>query len=164
MGRFGEHRARRRVSSGRRLRGGVVLPGVVAGAEILPAALAALTVPTNSSHQAELLGVVRDVVLHLTPVTPSVRATLLSLPGLSADELDRTLLDLANLRSEKKAAQRVKEMLVKAAGGGDALRAFAEARAGAARGAGKNENTNWSEEDVNAIGLNPLTANQRERQ
>ncbi len=150
----------------------------VAGAEILPAALAALTVPTNSSHQAELLGVVRDVVLHLTPVTPSVRATLLSLPGLSADELDRTLLDLANLRSEKKAAQRVKEMLVKAAGGGDALRAFAEARAGAAggagaiqvpsfsaaRGAGKNEHTNWSEEDVNAIGLNPLTANQRERQ
>jgi hypothetical protein len=33
----------------------------------------------------------------------------------------------------------------------------------AARGAGKND-TNWSEEDVNAIGLNPLTANQRERQ
>ena len=45
-----------------------------AGAEILPACLSGLTIPTNSAHQAELLGLIRDVVVHLLPVTQSVRA------------------------------------------------------------------------------------------
>ena len=69
-----------------------------------------------------------------------------------------------------------------AAGGGDALRAFAEARAGAtstgaiqvpnvtvvrhtaAAAAAAAAGASWSEEDVNAIGLNPLTANVRQQQ
>ena len=103
----------------------------IAGAEILPACLGGLTVATNSAHQAELLGLIRDVVVHLIPVTNSVRAVLLGLPGMTSESLDRVLADLAVIRSEKKAANRVKEMIVAAAGGGDALRAFAEARAGA---------------------------------
>jgi exportin-5 len=87
----------------------------------------------------------------------------------------------ATIRSEKKAANRVKEMLVAAAGGGDALRAFAEARAGAtSTGAIQVPNITaarhqgaaaaaaaagaWTEEDVNASGLNPLTANVRQYQ
>jgi exportin-5 len=94
------------------------------------------------------------------------------------------LTDLASIRSEKKAANRVKEMLLQAAGGPDALRAFAEAKAAAtsvgaiqvpvvqapraaaaaaAAAAGVASQT-WSEEDVNAIGLNPLTANVRATQ
>ena len=87
---------------------------------------------------------------------------------------------LAQIRSEKKAANRVKEMIVQAAGGGDALRAFAEARAGAtSTGAIQVPNVTtrhqanrleaaakpgWTEEEVNAIGLNPLTANSRAQQ
>lgn len=150
-----------------------------AGAEILPACLGGLTIPTNSAHQADLLGLVRDVVLHLLPVTQSVRSVLLGLPGMTQAGLDGVLSDLATIRSEKKAANRVKEMLVAAAGGGDALRAFAEARAGAtstgaiqvpnvsaarAAGAVKGGAGHWSEEDVNQIGLNPITASNRPRQ
>ena len=88
----------------------------IAGAEILPACLGGLTVATNSAHQAELLGLIRDVVVHLIPVTNSVRAVLLGLPGMTSESLDRVLADLAVIRSEKKAANRVKEMIVAAAG------------------------------------------------
>ena len=148
----------------------------IAGAEILPACLGGLTVATNSAHQAELLGLIRDVVVHLIPVTNSVRAVLLGLPGMTSESLDRVLADLAVIRSEKKAANRVKEMIVAAAGGGDALRAFAEARAGAtsvgaiqvpkvtARRPGAEGGKNWTEDEVNAIGLNPMTANVRDTQ
>lgn len=148
----------------------------IAGAEILPACLGGLTVATNSAHQSELLGLIRDVVVHLLPVTNSVRAVLLGLPGMTSESLDRVLADLATIRSEKKAANRVKEMIVAAAGGGDALRAFAEARAGAtsvgaiqvpkvtARRPGAEGGKNWTEDEVNAIGLNPMTANVRDRQ
>ena len=67
-------------------------------------------------------------------------------------------------------------MIVAAAGGGDALRAFAEARAGAtsvgaiqvpkvtARRLGAEGGKNWTEDEVNAIGLNPMTANVRDTQ
>ena len=141
----------------------------------LSACLAGLTVPTNSAHQAELLGVIRDVVLRLLPTTRAARDTLLSLPGMTPAELERLLRDLAQIRSEKKAATRVKETIVAAAGGGDALRAFAEARASSSStGAiqmprvttrsSAAANAAWSEEDVNAIGLNPLTANARPTQ
>ena len=141
----------------------------------LSACLAGLTVPTNSAHQAELLGVIRDVVLRLLPTTRAARDTLLSLPGMTPAELERLLRDLAQIRSEKKAATRVKETIVAAAGGGDALRAFAEVRASSSStGAiqmprvttrsSAAANAAWSEEDVNAIGLNPLTANARPTQ
>ena len=131
--------------------------------------------PTNSAHQANVLGVIRDVVLRLLPTTRAARDTLLSLPGMTPAELDRLLSDLAQIRSEKKAATRVKETLVAAAGGGDALRAFAEARAsssstGAIQMPSVTTRTpaaashTWSEEDVNGIGLNPLTANARTTQ
>ena len=141
----------------------------------LSACLAGLTVPTNSAHQADVLGVIRDVVLRLLPTTRAARDTLLSLPGMTPEELDRLLSDLAQIRSEKKAATRVKETLVAAAGGGDALRAFAEARAsssstGAIQMPSVTTRTpaaashTWSEEDVNGIGLNPLTANARTTQ
>ena len=90
----------------------------MAGAEILPACLGGLTIPTNSAHQAELLGLIRDVVVHLLPITQSVRSVLLALPGMTQAGLDRVLSDLATIRSEKKAANRVKEMLVAAAGVG----------------------------------------------
>jgi exportin-5 len=141
----------------------------------LSACLAGLTVPTNSAHQADVLGVIRDVVLRLLPTTRAARDTLLSLPGMTPGELDRLLSDLSAIRSEKKAATRVKETLVAAAGGGDALRAFAEARASSSstgaiqmpsvttRTPAAASNT-WSEEDVNGIGLNPLTANARTTQ
>jgi exportin-5 len=141
----------------------------------LSACLAGLTVPTNSAHQADVLGVIRDVVLRLLPTTRAARDTLLSLPGMTPLELDRLLSDLSAIRSEKKAATRVKETLVAAAGGGDALRAFAEARASSSstgaiqmpsvttRTPAAASNT-WSEEDVNGIGLNPLTANARTTQ
>lgn len=142
----------------------------------LSACLAGLTVPTNSAHQAELLGVIRDVVLRLLPTTRAARDALLSLPGMTPAELDRLLSDLAEIRSEKKAATRVKETLVAAAGGPDALRAFAEARASSSstgaiqmpsvttRTPAAARTETWSEEDVNGIGLNPLTANARHAQ
>jgi exportin-5 len=102
---------------------------------------------------------------------------------MTSEGLSGVLTDLASIRSEKKAANRVKEMLLQAAGGPDALRAFAEAKAAAtsvgaiqvpvvqapraaaaaAAAAGVASQT-WSEEDVNAIGLNPLTANVRATQ
>lgn len=151
----------------------------VAGAT-LSSCLAGLTVPTNSAHQAELLGVIRDVVLSLLPTTIAARATLMSLPGMTEQELDKLLHDLSTIRSEKKAASRVKESLIAAAGDGDALRAFVEARAGAsssgaiqmpsvtnrtATNVHQNDgNKTWSEEDVNGFGLNPLTANTRQAQ
>ena len=151
-----------------------------AGAEIFPACLAGLTEPSNSAHQAELLGVIRDIVVHLLPVAGSVRAVLLGLPGMTEQSLGALIGDLAQIRSEKKAANRVKEMIVQAAGGGDALRAFAEARAGAtSTGAIQVPNVTtrhqanrveaaakpgWTEDEVNAIGLNPLTANSRAQQ
>ena len=50
---------------------------------------------------------------------------LLALPGMTQAGLDSVLQELSTIRSEKKAANRVKEMLVAAAGGGDALRALA---------------------------------------
>ena len=142
----------------------------------LSACLAGLTVPTNSAHQSELLGVIRDVVLRLLPTTRAARDALLSLPGMTPAELDRLLSDLAEIRSEKKAATRVKETLVAAAGGPDALRAFAEARASSSstgaiqmpsvttRTPPAARTDTWSEEDVNGIGLNPLTANARHAQ
>ena len=142
----------------------------------LSACLAGLTVPTNSAHQSELLGVIRDVVLRLLPTTRAARDALLSLPGMTPAELDRLLSDLAEIRSEKKAATRVKETLVAAAGGPDALRAFAEARASSSstgaiqmpsvttRTPPAARTDTWSEEDVNGIGLNPLTANARHSQ
>ena len=132
------------------------------------------------AHQAELLGVIRDIVVHLLPVAGSVRRVLLGLPGMTEQSLGQLINDLAQIRSEKKAANRVKEMIVQAAGGGDALRAFAEARAGAtSTGAIQVPNVTtrhqanrleaaakpgWTEEEVNAIGLNPLTANSRAQQ
>ena len=58
-----------------------------AGAEIFPACLAGLTEPSNSAHQAELLGVIRDIVVHLLPVAGSVRAVLLGLPGMTEQSL-----------------------------------------------------------------------------
>ena len=146
---------------------------------VLSSCLAGLTIPTNSAHQAELLGVIRDVVLRLLPTTRAARDTLLSLPNMSSTELDRLLHDLSTIRSEKKAATRVKETLIAAAGDGDALRAFVEAQAGSTstgaiqmpsvtnRQSNVNSNSQpatWSEEDVNGFGLNPLTANQRKTQ
>ena len=152
----------------------------MAGGEIFPGCLAGLTEPSNSAHQAELLGVIRDIVVHLLPVAGSVRRVLLGLPGMTEQSLGQLINDLAQIRSEKKAANRVKEMIVQAAGGGDALRAFAEARAGAtSTGAIQVPNVTtrhqanrleaaakpgWTEEEVNAIGLNPLTANSRAQQ
>ena len=119
---------------------------------------------------------IRDVVLRLLPTTRAARDALLSLPGMTPAELDRLLSDLAEIRSEKKAATRVKETLVAAAGGPDALRAFAEARASSSstgaiqmpsvttRTPPAARTDTWSEEDVNGIGLNPLTANARHAQ
>ena len=119
-------------------------------------------------------------MVHLLPVAGSVRRVLLGLPGMTEQSLGQLINDLAQIRSEKKAANRVKEMIVQAAGGGDALRAFAEARAGAtSTGAIQVPNVTtrhqanrleaaakpgWTEEEVNAIGLNPLTANSRAQQ
>ena len=148
------------------------------GGRVLSACLAGLTVPTNAAHQADLLGVIRDVVLRLVPVTRTAGDTLLALPGMTRAELDRLLLDLSTIRSEKKAASRVKETLVAVAGGGDALRAFAEARASSSGagaiqmpsvvdrrgGSGAFTGGAWTEEEVNGIGLNPLTANERPTQ
>ena len=146
---------------------------------VLSSCLAGLTIPTNSAHQAELLGVIRDVVLRLLPTTRAARDTLLSLPNMSSTELDRLLHDLSTIRSEKKAATRVKETLIAAAGDGDALRAFVEAQAGStSTGAiqmpsvtnrqsnvtSNSQPATWSEEDVNGFGLNPLTSNQRKTQ
>ena len=127
---------------------------------------------------------IRDAVVHLLPITHFVSAVLLGLPGMTSEGLSGVLTDLASIRSEKKAANRVKEMLLQAAGGPDALRAFAEAKAAAtsagaiqvpvlqapraaaaaAAAAGGGASQTWSEEDVNAIGLNPLTANVRATQ
>jgi exportin-5 len=52
----------------------------------------------------------------------SISPWLLALPGMTQAGLDSVLQELSTIRSEKKAANRVKEMLVAAAGGGDALR------------------------------------------
>ncbi len=98
------------------------------GSEVFQATLVALTQSSNAAYQADILGLIRDIIVWLLPKTQSVSQILLSLPGMTKDALDACVTELGVMRSEKKAANHVKDFLINASGGGEQLRALVEAR------------------------------------
>ena len=98
------------------------------GSEVFQATLVALTQSSNAAHQADILGLIRDIIIWLTPKTQSVVQILMSLPGMTQQALDSCVRELGAMRSEKKAANFVKDFLINASGGGEELRALVEAR------------------------------------
>jgi exportin-5 len=104
------------------------------GAEVFQATLTALTQSSNAAHQADILGVIRDVIIWLLPKTQSVGQILMSLPGMTRETIDGFVRELGQMRSEKKAANYIKDFLIKASGGGEELRALVESRASSKSG------------------------------
>jgi len=103
------------------------------GADVFQAALVALTQSSNASHQADILGVIRDVIIWLLPKTQSVGQILMSLPGMTRGQIDGFVNEIGQMRSEKKAANYIKDFLIKASGGGEELRALVESRSSATK-------------------------------
>lgn len=98
------------------------------GSDVFQACLVALTQSSNAAHQANILGLIRDIILWLLPKTQAVGQILMSLPGITRESLDACVTELGAMRSEKKAANCVKDFLINASGGGEELRALVESR------------------------------------
>ena len=103
------------------------------GSDVFQACMVALTQSSNAAHQADILGLIRDIIVWLLPKTQSVAQILMSLPGMTQQAMDSCVRELGAMRSEKKAANLVKDFLVNASGGGEELRALVEARSSAAK-------------------------------
>jgi exportin-5 len=58
----------------------------------------------------------------------------MSLPGMTRETIDGFVRELGQMRSEKKAANYIKDFLIKASGGGEELRALVESRASSKSG------------------------------
>lgn len=101
------------------------------GSEVFQACLVGLTQSSNAAHQSNILGLIRDIILWLLPKTQAVGQILMSLPGMTRESLDSCVSELVAMRSEKKAANYVKDFLINASGGGEELRALVEARSSA---------------------------------
>eukprot|EP00898_Chlorokybus_atmophyticus_P001839 jgi/Chlat1/2656/Chrsp178S00157 len=94
----------------------------VVGAEVLHAAISALTFVSNQTNQSDLIALIREIYVKLSPCTSAPSQVLLSLPTVNSASLQKLQQAVSSTGSEKEQRQLLKQLLL--AAGGDDLKAL----------------------------------------
>lgn len=90
--------------------------------DILRAGLRALTVPSNSALQAELLSLLRDIIMKTSQERPLPLQILVTLPGVHEADVRNLLTSLHGTGSDKEQRVKLKQFLLSS--GGELLKAI----------------------------------------
>jgi exportin-5 len=89
------------------------------GSEVLKAAIASLASEAMATHKADILGLIRDVLVQQLPDPASAaHAALLSLPGMTPEKAGNVAKEMSGIGSEKAQRDAIKRALVEACGRG----------------------------------------------
>jgi len=94
----------------------------VVGKDMFTAALRGLTLASNASAQAELMGLLREIYVRISAQSSAPRQVLLSLPSITPEGLGAFEVALSQTASAKEQRQQMKSFLL--AAGGDQLKAL----------------------------------------
>lgn len=117
--------------------------------DILQAALRALTVPSNSALQAELLSLLRDIIMKTSEERPLPLQILVTLPGVSEGDVRSLLASLRGTGSDKEQRVKLKQFLLSS--GGELLKAIPKPKASPSGALGRNNMGSISKQEYQQV-------------